>query len=213
MKYLIIITCLIGLSEINTHATTIIKDIVIYDPSQTVASLCDGNLSFDEIDISRPENVLFCKTRTKTTNQVAQLYTASANENEYMMEMIRNREISPEIQKEWSEQRLIFSFYYYGNHGPPHWFCFIETPDSDVRASVFFELEDQNWKQGVNVRKYPVRVAFFEISEKNRFYDPTKKLSKNDIDEFINECRNIDDIITTGMAENPEHYGPVQILR
>ena len=199
--------------KIRKEASGVIRDVVVYEPSMSISSLYKEGLSFEKIDRTHPEGVLFCKTRTENTDQVERLYTASANSNKYMMEIIRNRETSSGFKKEISQKTLLLSFYYYGVHSPTHWFCLFESPDGTSRAVFFLEQENSAWRQGTDVAKYPVRIAFFDLVKKLNVFDTKRILSRGDIDAFIDDCRNIDSIITTGMAEDPEHYGPVQILK
>ena len=209
---IVIIATLFVISKNRETSSGIIRKVVLYKPSMTIGSLYGDNTSFDDINRSLPEGVLFCKTRSENANQVEQLYTASANESEAMM-MIRNRGISGDFKKRISQKTLLFSFYYYGIHSPAHWFCLFESPDGNSRAVFFLEQENGIWRQGTDVAKYPVRIAFFDLAKKHNIFDSKQVLSRDVIDAFINDCRNIDSIITTGMAEDPEHYGPVQILK
>ncbi|MDF7802137.1 hypothetical protein P4C99_21880 [Pontiellaceae bacterium B1224] len=213
MKHLLTTLFLIGLCATQTYSSTVITNLVVYDPSTVVGLLCKPDTPFDEIDRSRPENVLFCKTIAENTSQLEKLYPVSVNNDTDIMKMIRSDEISVSFHSEWSQKKLIFSFYYCGTYGPPHWFCFIDTPDSKIRVPAFLELENKAWRQGVDIAKYPVRVAFFDLCKKHGMYDATKTIGQKGIDSFINDCRNIDDIITDGIETDPEHYESVQILR
>ena len=194
------------------QGTAVIRDAVVYKPFINVGSLYEQDLTFEQIDRTRPEGTLFSKTKSETGNQVEELYTASANNDEYMMNIIRAREISTDFKKEISKMVLLFSFYYYGNYGPPHWFCILDSEDGTSKAPLFMELENGLWRQCPNVAKYPVRVAFFDLAKKHNFFSPKRVLSRSDIDSFIADIRNIDDVISSGMDENPEHYGSVQVL-
>lgn len=194
------------------QGTAVIRDVVMYKPSTSVSSLYKEDLKFEHIARTQPEGTLFSKTKSETGNQVEKLYTASANNDEYMMNVIRAREISADFKEAISKMRLLFSFYYYGVYGPPHWFCILDSEDGTSKVPLFMELENGLWRQCPNVAKYPVRVAFFDLAKKHNFFSPKRVLSRSDIDSFIADIRNIDDIISSGMDENPEHYGSVRVL-
>jgi len=190
-----------------------VRNVVIYKPSTTIGSLYNKNMTFDKIDRTLPEGTLFCKIKSENPNQVEQLYTASANKNKYMMKMIQKREISIEFKNEISQKKLLFSFYYYGTYGPPLWFCVFESADGALRSPFIFEKENNKWREVVDSGKYPVIIAVFDLGKKHKIFDGKIPLNQKIIDAFINDCRDIDTIISAGMAKDPEHYGPVQILR
>lgn len=194
------------------NSSDIIRKVVVYEPLTSIGSLYNENASFEEIDRTHPEGVLFCKTRSETTNQLTHLYAESANKSE-IMELIQSDENSFEFKKRISQKRLVFSFYYYGIYGPPHWFGIYENQEGTARSAFFLEQENGAWRQGVDSGKYPIRIAFFDSGKKYGIFDAGKKLIRQEIDTFINAFRNIDDVITEGMAKDPEYYGPVQILK
>ena len=210
---LVVAVTLFYIIKIREVSSGVVREVVVYKTSMSIGSLYKENPSFKEIDRTHPEGVLFCKTRTENADQVEELYTASANENKYMMKMIRDRGVSAEFKKSISHKTLLFSFYYYGSYSPSHWFCLFESQDGTSRAVFFLEQENSIWRQGTDVAKYPVRIAFFDLAKKHNLFDTKRELSRANIDAFINDCRNIDDVISKGMIEDPEHYGPVQILK
>ena len=197
----------------GADSSGIVRNVVIYKPSTTIGSLYNKNMTFDKVDRTLPEGTLFCKTKSENPNQVKQLYTASANKNKYMMKIIRERGVSIEFKNEISQKKLLFSFYYYGTYGPPLWFCVFESADGALRSPFIFEKENNKWREVVDSGKYPVIIAVFDLGKKHKIFDGKIPLNQKIIDAFINDCRDIDTIISAGMAKDPEHYGPVQMLR
>lgn len=208
----IITAILFWISKIKGTESEIIRKVTLYKPSMTIGDLHDANKSFDKIDRKKPERTLFSKTVVENNDQLGKIYTASVKESE-IMQVIQEDESSEKYKNEISQKKVLFSFYYYGYYGPPYWFCFFESPGISFRIPVFFELENNEWRQETDIGKYPVLIAFFDLGKKHGVFDGKKPLTQSDIEAFINDCRNLDDIIAKGMSENPEHYGPVQILR
>jgi len=190
-----------------------VRNVVIYKPSTTIGSLYNKNMTFDKVDRTLPEGTLFCKTKSENPNQLKKLYTTSVNKDKYMMKEIQRDETSAGYKDRISQKKLLFSFYYYGTYGPPLWFCIFESADGALRSPFISEKEGNMWRQVVNSGKYPVMIAVSDLGEKHKIFDGKTPLNQKIIDAFISDCRNIDTIISAGMAKDPEHYGPVQILR
>lgn len=196
----------------NDDSTDVRNKVIVYDPPISIASLYKGNPAFDEIDFTQPEGVLFAKTRVKSTNQLDKIYCTEMRNEREIMDLARSQELSDSFKKEWGQNELIFSFYYSGIYGPPHWFGIADNPEGSYRVPLLLVLNDGSWCQYGDVGKYPIRIAFFDLCEKHDMFDKEKPLTQTDIEVLINDWRNIDDIISKGMEEDPEHYGPVLIL-
>ncbi len=193
----------------NAYSAIPITNVVIYPPNNNIASLYKGNLSFDDIDRRQPEGVLFSKTIAIGTNQVTQLYTTSANNNEYTMRIIRDRGVTSEFKNTLGQQHMLLSFYYTGNYGPKHWFCIIDSTDGPFRSVLFMEKEDALWRQCTDLRKYPVRIALFELARQHDLFNTKKALDPKTINTFIDEMKRIDNTIRMNTKENPDYYDPV----
>jgi len=209
---IVITAILICFIKINKSETEIIRNVVLYKTSMTIGDLYDGNKTFDEIDRTKPEGTLFSKTKVESVKQLKEIKSRSERSDKRAMKIVQKYEISDKYKKEIRQQKPVFSFYYYGSYAPPYWFCFLESTGSSIRVPCRLELEDGKWREEGDIAKYPVLIAFFDLSKKHGMFNAKKKLTKNDIKAFINDCRNIDSIIAEGMATDPEHYERVEKL-
>jgi hypothetical protein len=208
----IITAVLFYISKTKETESGIIRNVVLYQPSTKIGDLYNANKSFNEIDRTLPERTLFSKTKVENKTQLEKIYTSSVQKSE-MMQVIQGDEASEKYKNDIRQKEVLFSLYYHGSYGPPYWFCFFESPGISFRVPVFLELENDEWRQETDIGKYPVIIAFFDLGKKHGVFNGGKPLTQSDIEAFINDCRNLDDIITAGMAEDPEYYGSVQILK
>ena len=206
---------LIALIAIYLYAQSkkIIHDVVIYEPHTTVGSFHDNDTSFKAIDRTSPMNVLFSKTLLDDESQLYAIYPHDELENKAMLNIIWEFESSDTYKKNIQTSEPLFSFYYEGIYGPPHWFCFFEEQLNEttrVRVPYTFEFKNGEWRESARNRKYPVRIALDDLDTDYYIFDAKNPLTPEIIRDFIDRCQEIDEIITQRMQTDPDYYNPVQ---
>ena len=192
----------------------VIQEVKIYKPGTTIGSLFEENLSFEEIDRSEPMGTLFSKTRVTDPHQIHEIYVSEVLKDDFMMEMIYKRWTNTTALVRFSNKEPLFSFHYEGLHGPPMWFCFFETQlnkEKRVRIPFSLELEDGAWRQVTNVAKYPVMIALGDLRKKHKISYASTPLTPKVLNAFLDDCQQIDEIITERMQTDPDYYSPVQL--